>query len=168
MVPTVTLRAKFLLALVLISASITTAVLLLVRYRVEIRAREELVAALDTSIVAFDRLQTQREFTLERSAALLAALPTLKALMTSGDPATIQDASRMFWQLAGSQVLVLADRKGVVSAFHTATPEFPQAAAQAAITRYVAGGEARDWWFGGGHLFQVFLQPISLGEGEAA
>ncbi|MEQ1758396.1 MAG: HAMP domain-containing sensor histidine kinase [Vicinamibacterales bacterium] len=163
-----TLRTKFLLALVLISALITTAVLLLVRYRVEIRAREELVAALDTSIVTFDRLQTQREFTLERSAALLAALPTLKALMTSGDPATIQDASRTFWQLAGSQVLVLADRSGAISAFHTATPEFPQEAAQAAIARYVASGEARDWWFGGGHLFQVFLQPISLGEGETA
>ncbi len=166
--PAVTLRTKFLLALVLISALITTAVLLIVRYRVEIRAREEVVAALDTSIVTFDRLQRQREITLERSAALLAALPTLKALMTSGDPATIQDASRTFWQLAGSQVLVLADRRGVISAFHTATPQFPQEAAQAAIARYVTSGEARDWWFGGGHLFQVFLQQISLGEGDTA
>ncbi len=166
--PTATLRTKFLLALVLISALITSAVLLLVRYRVEIRAREEVVAALQTSIATFDRLQSQREFTLERSAALLAALPPLKALMTSDDAATIQDASRTFWQLAGSQVLVLADRGGTVSAFHTATPQFPRDAAQAAIARYVASGEARDWWFGGGHLFQVFLQPISLGEGEAA
>ncbi len=166
--PSLTLRTKFLIALVLISALITSAVLLLVRYRVEIRAREELVAGLNTSIVTFNRLQAQREFTLERSAALLAALPTLKALMTSSDPATIQDASQTFWQLAGSQVLVLADRGGVISAFHASTPAFPREAAQAAIARYVASGEARDWWFGGGHLFQVFLQPISLGEGETA
>lgn len=160
----VTLRTKFLLALIAISALITTAVLLVVRERVAIRAREELVAALDTSIVSFDRLQRQREFTLERSAALLAALPTLKALMTSDHPDTIQDASETFWRLAGSQVFVLTDREGTISAFHTRTPEFPRAAAQAALRRYLTGGNAQDWWFGGGHLFEVFLQPVSLGD----
>lgn len=158
------LRTKFLLALVAISALITTAVLMVVRQRVEIRAREELVAALDQSIVTFDRLQQQREVTLERSAALLAALPTLKAVMTSEHADTIQDAAKTFWQLAGSQIFVLADRAGVVSAFHTTTPAFPRDAAQEAIHRYVAGGAAADWWYGGGHLFQVFLQPIALGE----
>jgi signal transduction histidine kinase len=163
----VTLRTKFLLALALISALITTAVLLTVRYRVQLRVRDELTTALDNSIVAFDRQREQREQTLERSAALLAALPPLKAVMTSGDPATIQDASAPFWQLAGSQLLVLANREGRVSAFHTSTPEFPQAAAQAAIDRYVAGGDSRDWWFGGGHLFQVFLQPISFGAADS-
>lgn len=163
---TLTLRTKFLLALIAISALTTTAVLLVVRERVEIRAREELVAALDTSIVSFDRLQRQREFTLERSAALLAALPPLKALMTSDHPDTIQDASATFWQLAGSQVFVLTDREGRISAFHTSTPEFPRDAAQAALRRYLTGGIAQDWWFGGGHLFQVFLQPVSLGDAE--
>ncbi len=165
---TISLRTKFLLALIAISALITTAVLLVVRQRVEIRARDELVAALDTSIVSFDRLQRQREFTLERSAALLAALPTLKALITSDHPDTIQDASETFWHLAGSQVLVLTDRGGTISAFHTSTPEFPREAAQAALRRYLTGGDAQDWWFGGGHLFQVFLQPVSLGDAETA
>ena len=164
---TLTLRTKFLLSLVLISALITTAVLLVVRYRVELRVRADLTQALDTSFVAFEHLQQQRELTLERSALLLAALPPLKALMTSRDSATIQDASETFWQLAGSQVFVLADRDGAVSAFHTSTPEFPRAAAQAAIARYMAQGDTRDWWFGGGHLFQVFLQPISFGTPEA-
>lgn len=164
--PTASLRTKFLLALVAISASITTAVLLVVRHRVELRAREEVVTALDNSIVTFDRLQQQREFTLERSAALLAALPTLKALMTSEHPGTIQDASGTFWQLVGSQIFALADREGTISAFHTTTPEFPRDAAQTAIRRYLAGGDAQDWWFGAGHLFQVFLQPIALGESD--
>lgn len=161
-----TLRAKFLLSLVLISTLITSAVLLVVRHRVEVRVHEDIVRALETSVVTFDRLQAQREVTLERSAALLAAVPTLKALMTSDHPATIQDASETFWRLAGSQVFVLADRRGAISAFHTSTPEFPRAAAQAAIERYVAGGDARDWWFGGGRLFQVFLQPISVGDAD--
>lgn len=149
--------------MVLISALITTAVLLVVRYRVEIRVRDEIGRALETSVVAFDRLQAQREHALERSAALLAALPPLKALMTSDHPATIQDASTTFWRLAGSQIFVLADRTGAISAFHTSAVEFPRDAAQAAIERYVGGGDPRDWWFGGGRLFQVFLQPISFG-----
>ena len=162
--PTLSLRAKFLLSLVLISGLITTGVLLVVRYRVQLRVREQLTQALRTSTVTFARMQRQREETLERSAALLAALPPLKALMTSGDVATIQDASETFWQLAGSQVFVLADREGTISAFHTSTAEFPREAAQAAIARYTErGGAPRDWWFGGGHLFQVFLQPISFG-----
>ncbi|MEQ1907383.1 MAG: HAMP domain-containing sensor histidine kinase [Vicinamibacterales bacterium] len=157
------LRAKFLLSLALISALITTAVLLVVRYRVQLRVRQELTLALNTSGETFDQLQRQREVTLERSAALLAALPPVKALMTSGDPATIQDASATFWSLAGSQVFVMAGTSGTVLAFHTTVPAFPRAAAEAAIARFESTGVTRDWWFGGGHLFQVFLQPISFG-----
>ncbi|MGE3957782.1 MAG: sensor histidine kinase [Vicinamibacterales bacterium] len=165
--PALTLRAKFLLSLALISALITTAVLLVVRYRVQVRVRADLTQALDSSITTFARVQQQREVTLERSAALLAALPPLKALMTSDDRATIQDASATFWQLAGSQLLVLANREGTISAFHSNVPAFPEAAAQAAVIRYLNTGQSRDWWFGGGHLFQVFLQPIAFGAPES-
>ncbi|NOT25983.1 MAG: HAMP domain-containing histidine kinase [Acidobacteria bacterium] len=165
--PALTLRTKFILSLALITALITAAVLLIVRYRVQLQVRNDLTQALDTSVVTFGRLQQQREVTLERSAALLAALPPLKALMTSGDDATIQDASQTFWELAGSQVFVLASRNGRISAFHTSASAFSAAAAQTAIDRYLAGGSTRDWWFGGGHLFQVFLQPISFGPPES-
>lgn len=164
---TLSLRAKFLLSLALISALITTAVLLVVRYRVQLRVRADLTQALDTSIVTFDRLLQQREETLERSAALLAALPTLKALMTSDDSATIQDASATFWQLSGSQLFVLANRDGAIVAFHSDVAPFPRAAAQLAVDRFVGSGNTRDWWFGGGRLFQVFLQPIAFGDPEA-
>ena len=164
---TLSLRTKFLLSLVLISTLITTAVLLVVRYRVQLRVRADLTQALDTSIVTFDRLQQQREETLERSASLLAALPPLKALMTSDDSATIQDASATFWQLSGSQLFVLANRDGAIVAFHSATTPFPRAAAQQAIDRYMTSGDTRDWWFGGGRLFQVFLQPIAFGDPAA-
>src|SRR6266571_6768955 len=80
-----TLRSKFLLALALISALLTWATLLLVRHRVEIRVREEIGQRLKNSVATFHILQAQREATLERSAALLASLPPLKAVMTSQD-----------------------------------------------------------------------------------
>lgn len=162
-----TLRAKFLLSLAAITALITTAVLLVVRYRVEVHAREELTNALDSSVATFDRLQRQRELTLERSAALLAALPPLKAVMTSGDPATIHDASETFWNLAGSELFVLASQSGDILAFHASVQDFPSQAAHAALQRLATSGRTRDWWFGGGHLFEVFLQPISFGNPEA-
>jgi signal transduction histidine kinase len=161
------LRTKFLFAVTLITALITTAVLLIVQYRVRIHVRDEITQALGDSVVTFQSLQQQRESTLERSTALLATLPTLKALMTSEDRATIQDASTMLWQLAGSQLFVLANRSGTLSALHSTVPAFTPAAAQAAMERYLATGEAHDWWFGGGHLFQVFLEPIYFGSSEA-
>ena len=31
------------------------------------------------------------------------------------------------------------------------------------MRRYFERGSTRDWWYGGGRLFQVFLQPNSFG-----
>ena len=93
-------------------------------YRVRLHVRDEISRGLRNSVTTFQSLQQQRESTLERSAALLATLPPLKALMTSQDTATIQDASGTFWKLAGSQLFVLADRSGKVAALHTATRGF--------------------------------------------
>lgn len=158
-----TLRTKFLLSLAVISALLTSTTLLLVRYRVQIHVREEIDQALRNSVITFESLQQQRESTMERAAALVATLPPLKAVMTSRDMVTIQDASAMFWELSGSQLFVLVDRSGTVVAIHTSTPEFSRAAAQESIRRSLAKGETRDWWFGGGRLFQMFLQPIYFG-----
>ena len=105
------LRTKFLLSLVLVSASLTCAMLLIVRHRVRLRVRQEIVEGLRNSVVTFQSLQGQRETTLERSAALLADLPSLKAVMTTQDEATIQDASAEFWRLIGSELFVLAARR---------------------------------------------------------
>ena len=161
-----TLRNKFLLSLALISALLTWATLLLVRARVQMHVREEIVQALRNSVITFQSFQQQRESTLEQSAALLATLPPLKAVMTSQDMATIQDASTTFWNLSGSHLFVLADRSGKVVAVHTSMPGFTREQAQASMLGSLARAESRDWWFGSGHLFEVFLQPIYFGPPE--
>ena len=159
-----TLRTKFLLALAAITALLTFGVLAVVQYRVRVHVRDEINQALRDSVVTFRSLQQQRETTLGRSAALLATLPPLKAVMTSEDPATIQDASRTYWQLAGSQIFALADPSGRLVALHTSAPRFTFADAKARMERSLETGEPRDWWFGAGHLFQVFLEPIYIGD----
>ncbi len=157
------LRTKFLLSLVLVSASLTWATLLIVRHRVRLRVREEIFEGLRNSVVTFQSLQRQRETTLERSAALLADLPSLKAVMTTQHEATIQDASAEFWRLIGSELFVLAGRSEKLMALQTATLGFTRSEAQDLLRRSLQNGESRDWWYGGGHLFEVFIQPIYFG-----
>jgi len=161
------LRSKFLSALVLISTLVTGATLLLVRHRVEVRVREEIQHGLRNSVATFHTLQQQRESTLASSASLLASLPPLKAVMTSRDAATIQDASTTFWNLAGSQLFVLADATGKLMAIHTASPGFTEKNARDAMARSLEAGENPAWWYGNGHLFEVFLQPIEIGPSAA-
>ena len=162
-----TLRTKFLLALTAISALLTFAVLGIVQYRVRVHVRGEIDQALRDSVVTFRSLQQQRETALARTAALVATLPPLKAVMTSDDPATIQDASGVFWRLAGSQVFALASASGALTAFHSSLPGFTAVTAQDALRRSLQAGESRDWWLGGGHLLQVFLEPIVIGDPSA-
>jgi len=157
------LRTKFLLSMVLVSASLTWVTLLVVRHRVRLRVREEITEGLRNSVVTFQTLQRQRETTLEQSAALLADLPSLKAVMTTEHPATIQDASGEFWRLIRSELFVLASRSGNLMALQTATAGFTRSEAQDLLRRSLRNGESRDWWYGNGHLFEVFIQPIYFG-----
>jgi signal transduction histidine kinase len=161
-----TLKTKFILALALILATLTSITLLLVQYRVQLHVRRDLSDGLHNSVATFQNLQQQRESTLESSAALLATLPPLKAMMGSRDKATIQEASGTFWKLAGSPLFVLADRSGAVAALHTTTPGFTESEAQKSLLHSLRNGGSRDWWFGDGRLFEVFLQTIYFGSPE--
>ncbi len=161
-----TLRFKFLLSLALISALLTTVSLLVVRQRVEVRVREEIAEGLKNSVTGFQHLQAERERMFERSAALLATLPPLKAVMASQHAVTIQDASKTFWKLVDSQLFVLADSQGNLLALHTASPGFGGREAHSSIARSLAQNRTRDWWFGNGRLFEVFLQTIYFGSQE--
>ena len=124
------LRTKFLLSMVAVSAALTFTTLLVVRHTVQQEVRLGIQRDLENSVSAFHNFQQQREVTLERSAALLADLPNVRALMTTHDPATIQDASRDLWQLAGSDLLLLADSSGKVMALQATPPEITVREAQ--------------------------------------
>lgn len=157
------LRTKFLLSVLLSTVALTCASLLVVRHSVEKQVREEVSADARNALTTFQNLQRVRETQLAHSAELLANLPTLKALMTTGDAATIQDASVDTWKLSGSGVFVLADRSGRVVALHTATPGLTRAAAQDALRTSLEDPAVNRWWFGAGHLYEVFVQPIFFG-----
>ncbi|HEY2380804.1 MAG TPA: HAMP domain-containing sensor histidine kinase [Terriglobia bacterium] len=157
------LRTKFLLTLLLVSFGVTSATLWMVGRSVRLQLRKEIAEDLRNSVVVFRDFQRQREIGLSSSAELVANLPNLKALMTTRDAATIQDASADIWRLAPSDVFVLADPTGEVMAIHTSTPGLTRGAAQDLLKSSLASDQPSFWWYGGGHLYQVLLRPIYFG-----
>jgi signal transduction histidine kinase/CheY-like chemotaxis protein len=157
------LRTKFLLSLLAISAGLTAATLFIVRYSVQNRVRDSLGEDLQNSVKTYQSFDLQRDDALTQSAALLANLPNVRALMTTRDAATIQDASADVWRQSGSDLLILAGGAGDVLGIQTSASGFDHSAAEALLRRSLASGTTRDWWLGNGHLFQVWIQPIYLG-----
>ncbi len=157
------LRTKFLLSMVAVSVTLTVATLLAVEHTVQHQARVGIEQDLQNSVAAFRNFQTQREWTLERSVALLADLPTVRAMMTTRDSATIQDASRDLWHLAGSDLLILADGSAKIVALQAAPREITIRQGQEFFSRIVSHEETRHWWYVEGHLYEVFLQDIYFG-----
>jgi signal transduction histidine kinase len=157
------LQTKFLLSMVLVSATLTFATLLVVRRTVQRQVRQEILRDLENSVSAFRNFQKQREVTLERSAALLANLPNVRAMMTTRDAATIQDASRDLWKLAGSDLLVLTDSSDKVMAMQAASPDISFHQAEDFFPRAASSDQTRYWWYVEGHLYEIYLQDIYFG-----
>ncbi len=161
------LRTRFLLSMLLITAGLTTTSLLLVRRSVQANVRQSIAVNLQNSVSAFQDFRHERETMLTTDVALLADLPLTRAIMTSTDPVTIQDASQDVWQHArsSSDLFVLVDRGGKVVAMHTKTPGFEREAAEKYFQQSLdeGGGDSSHWWYGGKHLYQTFVQPIYRG-----
>lgn len=157
------LRTKFLLSLLAISAGLTAATLLIVSYSVRKRVRENIREDVRNSVANYQTFQSQQEESLSRSAALLANLPNVRALMTTEDQATIEDASADVWKLSGSDLLVLANRTGNVVALRASASGLDSGKAQKLLRQSLDRSESKDWWFGGGHLYEVWIQPIYFG-----
>ncbi len=157
------LRTKFLLSTALISFSLTAITLLLVRNSVNSQVRKGIFTDLDHSLVMFRNFQQQRAATLSQATELLADLPVLRALMTTTDELTIQDASQDLWQVAPSDLFVLADRSGKVVALHTSMAGFTREMAQQRLPTVAQRTGQADWWIGGGRIYEVFVKPIYLG-----
>ena len=158
------LRTKFLLAMLAVSAGLTAATLMIVGYGVRRQVRAGIQEDLRNSVNTYQIFEKQRAERSTQSARLIANLPYLRALMTTGDQATIEDGSKDIWKLSGSDMMVLADRTGRLAAFQTNAPDFTSVMAQTWIRGTLEREAVSDWWFGGGHLYEVWLQPIYFGK----
>ena len=101
-------------AMALIIAISTSIGLLLAHHRLRARVTNDLSVDLRNSVMTFQDLQTERLAALERENALLADLPSLKALMTTSDDLTIKDGATEFWKVSGNDLFALATGSGRV------------------------------------------------------
>src|ERR1700691_6178303 len=140
------LQSQLLLSTLLIICALTGAILLILRYTVRTQIAGQVKFSTDASFQEFEKVQRQLQLQLSRTASLLAEIPTLKALMTTQDAPTIQDASTPFWRLAGSDLFLLADSQGRVVALDVTQKGFDREAADTNLKTSLQAGEDSAWW----------------------
>jgi signal transduction histidine kinase len=111
--------ALLVFGMAVVTLIVTSLCALIIRSRWRSQVTENVSQDLGHSVTAFQDLQAERLGALERENALLAELPTLKALMTSGDDLTIQNGLVEFWQISGTDLFALADPHGRIVAAYT-------------------------------------------------
>jgi signal transduction histidine kinase len=152
-------------AMATIIAIVTGLSLLLIRHQLLNQVTDDLSRDLDHSMSAFENLQAERLATLERENALLAQLPTLKALMTSGDDLTIQNGATDFWRLSGADLFVLADPSGRVVAAYTTRNVTADASLRPGLQTLLTNS-GRHYLVYGGSLYACALRPLYFGSDQ--
>lgn len=145
-------------------ALVTGISLLLIRHELREQVTDNLSKDLDHSVVAFQNLQDDRLGALERENELLAELPTLKALMTSGDDLTIQDGAAEFWQLSGTDLFMLADPSGRVVAAYAKGPSIDNTLRQG--MRALLASPQKHYLIDHGSLYACALRPLYFGSDQ--
>lgn len=159
------LRTQLSMATLLIISALTGAILFIIRYTVREEITKQVQDSTAASLRAFQNVQLERERELSRTVAMLAQLPTLKALMTTQHGPTIQDASKLFWTLAGSDLFVLAKSDGTVLGLHVKEAGWQPELAERHLSRSLQQGDEESWWYAEGQLYRVFVRPITAGKG---
>lgn len=158
------LRTTLLIPLLLLSIGGTIVSLLILRAIVQQQVASTLAADLQHSVQTYENLAQQRRKLLERETALLADLPSLKALMTGND-ATIVDGGSEFWQVSGSDFFALLNRDGrLVAAYNKG------AALDRSDTRKMESDLQRSdgpvFVSFSGRLYEISVQPLLFGSRE--
>jgi signal transduction histidine kinase len=87
-------------------------------------------------------------------------------LMTTNHAPTIRDGSQPFWQLAGSDLFLLANTKGEVMALHAKKSGLNGADVEKDLTRSIEQNEDAAWWYADDQLYWVFIRPMTAGAGS--
>ena len=150
------LRTKLLFSFVFLTAGLTSATLLVVRWNAQAQVQHQIEQDARNANLTFQVVQRQQQTALSRKADLLAWL----AYMRNGDATAIKEASEDPWQSDNCNLFVLADKSGKIVALHSTSPSFPLTAAEDLVSRSVSRGETSGWWFSDRSLYQVVLQPF--------
>ncbi len=153
-------RVLLISAMAAIIATATFVSLLAIRHRLESVLTANVSSDLLRSIATFENLEGQRMAALDRENALLADLPSLKALMTTSDDRTIEDGAVEFWKVSGNDLFALADRDDrIVAAYAGSAP----AGTQLRADLRSALKASRLFVISGDRLFATSVRPLYFG-----
>jgi len=158
------LRAKFMLAMVLVTSGLTIGALVIVRARVTQHIQDQVRRDLTNSSEYLRSYEGRRAELVDRMAKLVADTPLLKALLTTHDAVTIQDGTKSIAAVSGAQLFVATDPSGKILAVH-GSKEPARATVEKALQASIQAGRQRDWWLVDGRLYDVVLTPVSAGAG---
>ena len=154
-------RMMLVAPLVLVIASVTAASLLIVRDRMRQQFSNNLSDDLTHSVETFQNLEGQRRAALRRENALLADLPSLKALMTTSDQRTIEDGAVEFWKVSGNDLFALATSQGrVVAADTIGMPATPKLRGD---LEALISNPSKHYLLSDGRLFEYSVRPLYFG-----
>jgi signal transduction histidine kinase/ActR/RegA family two-component response regulator len=154
------LRTKLLAATVAVVFLLTAAVLALVQAKMRTHVREDLVSTLRAQSAIYTLVEAARREQAHQSAVLIADQPSLKALMSTNDHLTVEDASESVFRTSHADLMVLENASGEILAFHSKSDDVPISRIKQ-LMQSSTGDE--DWWFAGGHLCHVSFAPIVAG-----
>src|SRR5260370_4262516 len=86
--------------------------------------------------------------------------------MNESHAPTIRDGSLPFWELAGSDLFVLANPKGEMMALHAERAGLNSGDVGQELTRSLERSEDAAWWYADDQLYWVFIRPITAGSGS--
>lgn len=157
------IRTQFLLVLAMsvITAGATLVSLLAIRGSLQALITQNLSADLSHSLTLYGNMQAQHLAALDRENALLADLPSLKALMTTSDARTIENGGVEFWKISGNELFALADRDGNVKAAYL-KDNSADAIFRSQLQRLLAVRKA-NFFVSSKGLFGCSVQPIYFG-----
>jgi signal transduction histidine kinase len=157
------MRTTLMVSLLAVSLGLTATCLLIIRISVQQEIRKGLDSDLVHSLSTFRNIARQRNEMLSREAALLADLPSLKALMTTQDPQTIQDGSPEFWTVSGSDFFALSSQNGRIFTHLNRGPTLDDALVSHGLQACMADLEEPCLIAFGKSLYELSIRPLYFG-----
>jgi signal transduction histidine kinase len=154
-------RGLLILAMAIITTGTTFVSLLAIRRPLQKLIVENVSSDLLHSVATFENVRSQRVMQLDRENALMADLPSLKALMTTSDERTIADGAVEFWNVSGNELFALADRNGQIMAAFV-SGGVADATLRANLHNFLAGQQGA-YFVSGNSLFGCSVQPLYFG-----
>jgi signal transduction histidine kinase len=156
------LRTTLLIPLLLLSFGGTVVSLLILSTIVQQQVRANLASDLQHSVKTYQNLARQRRELLARESALLADLPSLKALMTA-DTRTIVDGGAEFWQTSGSDLFALLDRNGKLVVSYNRGTALNRVHVEQALEGGLQRSDEPILLACDGRLYELSIQPLLFG-----